>query len=40
MLKRGNEPRYEYLIKLPHKVDPKRSRCYVLFPIDESKDEI
>lgn len=39
MLKRGNEPRYEHLIKLPHKVDPKRSRCYVLFPIVEPQNE-
>lgn len=39
MLRRSNETRYNYLIRLPHKVDPKRSRCYMLFPIDESKDE-
>lgn len=39
MLKRGNEQGYEFMMKLPHKVDPKRSRCYLLYPISEPDTE-
>lgn len=35
MLKRGKEQGYEFMVKLPHKVDPKRSRCYLLYPLIE-----
>lgn len=37
ILKRGAE-NGRYTVKLPHKIDPKRTRCYLLFPIIESDD--
>lgn len=36
MLKQGNERGYKFMHKLPHKVDPKRTRCYLLYPITET----
>lgn len=36
MLKGSNEKGYKYMVKLPYKVDPKRTRCYLLFPLVES----
>lgn len=35
MLKKGNEKGYKYMTKLPHKIDPRRTRCYLLYPISE-----
>lgn len=37
MLKRGGE-KGRYMVKLPHKIDPKRTRCYLLFPVIENDD--
>ncbi|MGY6773447.1 DUF927 domain-containing protein [Gallibacterium sp. ZY190522] len=34
MLKRG-EGAYKWLVRLPHKIDTKRTRCYMLFPLIE-----
>ncbi|RKR71081.1 putative DNA primase/helicase [Otariodibacter oris] len=39
ILKKGNETRYKYQLKIPHKVDPKRTRCYVLYPIIEQDED-
>lgn len=38
MLAKG-EGNYKYLKRLPHKVDEKRTRCYVLFPIIEQDED-
>ena len=38
MLDKG-EGGYKYKVRLPHKIDPKRTRCYLLFTLDESQDE-
>ncbi|SQE31524.1 Superfamily II helicase and inactivated derivatives [Mannheimia haemolytica] len=35
MLKQGREQGYKYMTKLPHKIDQKRTRCYLLYPITE-----
>ncbi|MCW9733169.1 DUF927 domain-containing protein [Avibacterium sp. 20-15] len=35
ILKKGNEKGYKYMTKLPHKIDPKRTRCYLLYPVIE-----
>lgn len=35
ILKKGSEQGYKFMTKLPHKVDPKRTRCYLLMPITE-----
>lgn len=37
MLKGSNEKGYKYMVKLPRKVDPKRTRCYLLFPLIEDE---
>ena len=40
MLERVNEGRgVRYKIKTPHKIDDKRTRCYVLLPLVESDEE-
>lgn len=39
MLKQGKENGYKYMTKLPHKIDPKRTRCYLLCPIIEEDDK-
>lgn len=38
MLKKGGEKGYKYMTKLPHKIDPKRTRCYLLYPIVETEE--
>lgn len=39
MLKQGKENGYKYMTKLPYKIDPKRTRCYLLCPIIEEDDK-
>lgn len=39
MLKNGEGRGYKYTARLPHKIDPKRTRCYVLMPIVEPDTE-
>ncbi|MCK3655001.1 DNA primase [Pasteurellaceae bacterium Macca] len=39
MLKRGKEKGYEFMVKIPHKIDPKRTRSYLITPIYESDSE-
>lgn len=39
MLKQGKEQGYKYMTKLPHKIDPKRTRCYLLYPVTETDTE-
>ncbi|WGE12179.1 hypothetical protein QBK97_10785 [Glaesserella parasuis] len=37
MLSKG-ENGYRYLVRIPSRIDPKRTRCYLLFPIVESNE--
>lgn len=39
MLERGREKGYPFRLKLPSKIKPTRTRCYLLYPLDESQDE-
>ncbi|MDG6894392.1 DUF927 domain-containing protein [Volucribacter amazonae] len=39
MLMKGKENGYKYMVKLPHRIDSKRTRCYMLFPIIEDEEE-
>ncbi|NBI13745.1 DUF927 domain-containing protein [[Haemophilus] felis] len=33
------EGRYKFLRRLPHKIDSKRTRCFLLYPINEKEEE-
>ncbi|MGR3806934.1 putative DNA primase/helicase [Pasteurella testudinis DSM 23072] len=39
LLKQGDTKGYRYLTRLPSKIDPKRTRCYLLVPMSEDEDE-
>ncbi|MFP4733168.1 DUF927 domain-containing protein [Pasteurella multocida] len=39
MLERGKEKGYPFTIKLPRKIKPERTRCYLLYTLVESEDE-
>ncbi|MGX3021516.1 DUF927 domain-containing protein [Ursidibacter sp. B-7004-1] len=39
MLKGSSETGRKYMSKLPHKIDPKRTRCYLLVPITEDDEQ-
>lgn len=39
MLKLGKEAGRKYTVKMPSKIDPKRTRCYLLYPISEEAED-
>ncbi|MBV7387253.1 DUF927 domain-containing protein [Pasteurellaceae bacterium TAE3-ERU1] len=39
MLIKGNEPRIPYQSRLPKNIDSKRSRCYLIYPLEDDENE-